>query len=31
VLDEHTAGKVNHRLVIWSLLSLEWWLRNFME
>ena len=31
VLDEHSQGKVNHRLLIWSLLSLEWWLRNFME
>jgi len=31
VLDEHTEGKVNHRLLIWSLLSFEWWLRNFME
>jgi len=30
VLDEHTEGRVNHRLFIWSLLSLEWWLRSFM-
>lgn len=28
-LDEHMSGKVNHRLLIWSLLSLEWWLRKF--
>jgi asparagine synthase (glutamine-hydrolysing) len=28
-LDEHSSGKVNHRLLIWSLLSLEWWLRTF--
>jgi asparagine synthase (glutamine-hydrolysing) len=28
-LDEHTAGKHNHRLFIWSLLSFEWWLRTF--
>ena len=28
-LDEHTAGHVNHRLLIWSLLSFEWWLRIF--
>jgi asparagine synthase (glutamine-hydrolysing) len=28
-LDEHTAGRVNRRLLIWSLLSLEWWLRRF--
>lgn len=29
VLDEHTGGQVNHRLLIWSLLSFEWWLRVF--
>lgn len=28
-LDEHTSGHVNHRLLIWSLLSFEWWLRIF--
>jgi asparagine synthase (glutamine-hydrolysing) len=28
-LDEHSSGKVNHRLLIWSLLSFEWWLRTF--
>jgi asparagine synthase (glutamine-hydrolysing) len=30
-LDEHTEGKVNHRLLIWSLLSFEWWLRTFLQ
>jgi asparagine synthase (glutamine-hydrolysing) len=29
MLDEHTEGRVNHRLLIWSLLSFEWWLRKF--
>jgi asparagine synthase (glutamine-hydrolysing) len=29
ILDDHTAGRVNHRLLIWSLLSFEWWLRRF--
>jgi asparagine synthase (glutamine-hydrolysing) len=29
VLDEHTAGQTNHRLLIWSLLCFEWWLRQF--
>jgi asparagine synthase (glutamine-hydrolysing) len=29
VLDEHSSGKVNHRLLIWSLLCFEWWLRRF--
>ncbi len=31
VLDEHLAGKVNHRLLIWSLLSFETWNRLFMD
>lgn len=29
-LDEHTSGARNNRLLIWSLLSFEWWLRNFL-
>ncbi|MGH7318229.1 MAG: asparagine synthase (glutamine-hydrolyzing) [Candidatus Rokuibacteriota bacterium] len=29
-LEEHTTGRQNHRLFIWSLLSFEWWLRRFM-
>jgi len=28
-LEEHIAGNFNHRLFIWSLLSFEWWLRQF--
>ena len=28
-LDEHCSGTRNHRLLIWSLLSFEWWLRRF--
>jgi asparagine synthase (glutamine-hydrolysing) len=28
-LREHSSGESNHRLLIWSLLSLEWWLRKF--
>jgi asparagine synthase (glutamine-hydrolysing) len=31
VVSEHTAGKVNHRLLIWSLLSFEWWNRIFVD
>ncbi len=31
VLDEHVAGKVNHRLLIWSLLCFEWWNRVFID
>lgn len=30
VLDDHCAGRVNHRLLIWSFLSFEWWLRQFL-
>jgi asparagine synthase (glutamine-hydrolysing) len=30
VLEEHTNGRVNHRLLIWSLLSFEWWCRKFL-
>jgi asparagine synthase (glutamine-hydrolysing) len=29
-LDEHTSGRHNNRLFIWSLLSFEWWLRKFI-
>jgi len=31
ILDEHWAGKANHRLLIWSLLSFEFWNRLFMD
>lgn len=31
VLEQHCGGQVNRRLLIWSLLSFEWWLREFME
>jgi asparagine synthase (glutamine-hydrolysing) len=30
VLDEHCSGRTNRRLVIWSLLSFEWWLRKYL-
>jgi asparagine synthase (glutamine-hydrolysing) len=30
VLEEHTSGQVNHRLLIWSLISFEWWCRRFL-
>jgi len=29
LLNEHFTGKVNRRLLIWSLLNFEWWLRTF--
>jgi asparagine synthase (glutamine-hydrolysing) len=31
VLDEHCSGRINHRLLIWSLLSFEWWCRRFLH
>jgi asparagine synthase (glutamine-hydrolysing) len=31
IVREHTEGKVNHRLLIWSLLSFEWWNRIFLD
>ena len=31
VVDEHSRGLVNHRLLIWSLLSFEWWCRRFLN
>jgi len=30
VLDDHTSGRNNRRLLIWSLLSFEWWCRAFL-
>jgi asparagine synthase (glutamine-hydrolysing) len=30
VLDEHSSGRVNHRLLIWSLISFEQWCRTFI-
>ncbi len=30
-LHEHVSGIKNHRLLLWSLLSFEWWLRIFMD
>jgi len=31
LVDEHLSGQVNRRLLIWSLLSFEWWLRTFLS
>jgi asparagine synthase (glutamine-hydrolysing) len=30
MLDEHCTGRINHRLLIWSFLSFEWWCRTFL-
>lgn len=30
VLNEHCSGQVNRRLLIWSLLSFEWWCQSFL-
>jgi asparagine synthase (glutamine-hydrolysing) len=31
ILEDHLEGRVNHRLLIWSLLCFEWWNRLFMD
>ena len=31
LVEEHLNGTHNRRLLIWSLLSFEWWLRKFMN
>lgn len=31
VLEEHSTGQSNHRLLIWSLLSFERWVDMFLE
>jgi asparagine synthase (glutamine-hydrolysing) len=30
-LEQHCSGTSNRRLLIWSLLSFEWWLKNFFD
>jgi asparagine synthase (glutamine-hydrolysing) len=31
LVNEHLNGERNRRLLIWSLLNLEWWLRTFVD
>ena len=31
IIREHSLGRKNHRLLIWSLLSFEWWNRLFID
>jgi asparagine synthase (glutamine-hydrolysing) len=31
LVSEHTSGRRNHRLAIWSLLNIEWWHRIFCD
>jgi len=31
ILEQHISGRANHRLLIWSLLSFEWWNRLFLD
>ena len=30
IIDEHLNQKKNHRLLIWSLLCFEWWVKIFL-
>jgi asparagine synthase (glutamine-hydrolysing) len=31
IIDEHMNHRINHRLLIWSLMNFEWWCRIFLE
>jgi asparagine synthase (glutamine-hydrolysing) len=31
ILDEHMNKKINHRLLLWSFMSFEWWCRIFLN
>lgn len=31
IVDEHVSGEANHRLLLWSLMSFEWWNRLFID
>jgi asparagine synthase (glutamine-hydrolysing) len=31
VIDEHLNKRINHRLLIWSLMNFEWWCRLFLH
>lgn len=31
IIDEHINDRVNHRLMIWSFMSFEWWCRIFLK
>lgn len=31
IIDEHINKKMNHRLLIWSLMNFEWWCRVFLN
>lgn len=31
LVQQHLQGKTNRRLLIWSLLSFEWWCRSFLD
>jgi asparagine synthase (glutamine-hydrolysing) len=31
LVNEHLDGKQNRRLLIWSLLNFEWWLKNYID
>ncbi len=31
VVSEHTEQRINHRLLLWSLLCFEWWCRIFLD
>jgi len=31
ILNEHINKKINHRLLLWSMMNFEWWCRIFLN
>ena len=31
IIEEHMEHKINHRLILWSLMCFEWWCRIFLK
>ena len=31
IIDEHINKKINHRLLLWSMMNFEWWCRIFLN
>jgi len=31
IIDEHMNKRINHRLILWSLMCFEWWCKLFLN
>jgi asparagine synthase (glutamine-hydrolysing) len=31
IIDEHVHQRINHRLLLWSLMCFEWWCKIFLH